>query len=164
MSIARRRTSRGALLLGLGGLLLLVPGAASVGLGCSTCKPTGGTAEGFEGGQVLGEDFYETSAPGERMLDFPSGKIYDIAHQLGRTPALVEVYVSFKEQLVPGDDPYDPYAPNNVSLAAGNQAVIEAWDDEIIRVRNDTCADYYLRVVAVSAGPGGQGGQGGAAP
>jgi len=38
--------------------------------------------------------------------------------------------------------------PNNVSPSAGNQAVIERQNAEDVQIRNDTCAEFYLRVVA----------------
>ena len=35
---------------------------------------------------------------------------------------------------------------------SGNEAMFEVRDDETLIVRNDTCADFYLRVVATTFG------------
>jgi len=88
---------------------------------------------------------YVTSAWEGPYLHFPGGRRYQLEHQLGKTPALVQTYLAFSE---------NPLPSGNASESAGNQAVIERVDDEIVQVRNDTCAEFYLRVVAMT-GPGG---------
>lgn len=83
------------------------------------------------------------------MLHFPQGRTYDLVHGLGYTPTDVNIFLSFRERLTESGDKDDKTEPNNVAQSAGNQAVIELWNDEVIRVRNDTCAEFYLRAVVV---------------
>jgi hypothetical protein len=91
---------------------------------------------------------YQSGAVHGEMLFFPEGRRYDFYHGLGVVPVTVHPYLSFKEKLEANGDPDDKTKPNNVSPSAGNQVVIEVQNDEIIRVRNDTFAEFYLRVVA----------------
>jgi len=105
---------------------------------------------------------YETGAPGEPLLPFHAGQTYDLVHGLGVTPTSVQGYVSFAEQLTEDGDPLDLDHPNNVAETAGNQLVIERWDDEIVRVRNDTCGEFYLRVVLTADADASSIGQAGA--
>jgi hypothetical protein len=95
--------------------------------------------------------YYETAPLDGEWLHFPAGRRFDLRHNL-RGPALVKSYVSFKPRLV--DDEKDSTEdPNNYSEGAGNQVVFEPVDDpQIIRVRNDTCSESYLRIVAITAG------------
>jgi hypothetical protein len=132
-------------------------GLAAVGLagigqaGCSPCNFRGQEPERFEGGRVLASGTtYETGAMDELLLPFPAGQTYDLVHGLGVTPTSIQGYVSFAPQLTEDGDPLDLNQPNNLAETAGNQLVIERWDDEIVRVRNDTCAPFYLRVVLVA--------------
>jgi hypothetical protein len=115
----------------------------------SPCSVSGRTPIVFTDG-VVNESrtiYQSTSVDGE-LLHFPEGRTYDFVHGLGSRPIGFDVYLSFRERLDPDGDPSDETEPNNLSLAAGNQAVIEEWNDEIIRVRNDTCAEVYIRFVA----------------
>lgn len=92
------------------------------------------------------------------MLHFPSGRTYDLEHHLGVCPSAILPYISFVPRPITGEA---PSRVDNIALAAGNEALIEWCDDEIIRLRNDTCAEFFLRVVAIAA-VGGDGGAGGA--
>ncbi len=134
-------------------------------LGCSDCSVSGQDPIRYDGGQTnKSRTLYQSSLAGEAYLHFPQGRVYQFHHGLGRAPADVNIFVSFKEQLEKGADPNDKTEPNNVGLAAGNQAVIEVWDEEMIQIRNDTCENnFYVRVVAlanpdepVSGGAGGK--------
>ena len=93
---------------------------------------------------------YQSGEVDEEMLHFPQGRIYDFEHGLGARPVSVDIFLSFSEQLTESGDTDNKTRPNNVAPSAGNQAVIELWDEEIIRVRNDTCAEFYLRIVATA--------------
>ncbi len=118
-------------------------------LGCEPCRTHGLEPEEYAEGIVSARGtVYETSHPSEELLPFPSGQTYDLLHGLGTTPTSVHGYLSFVPRLTESGDPYDRQTPNNLAEAAGNQMVIERWDDEVIRIRNDTCADFYVRVVA----------------
>jgi len=144
--------------------LLLAAGLTLSQAGCSPCQIRGQESERFEGGRVLPSGTtYETGGPTEPLLPFPGGKTYDLVHGLGVVPTSVQGYVSFASQLTEDGDPLDIDRPNNIAETAGNQLVIERWDEEIVRVRNDTCGEFYLRVVlvadgAVSSGLAGAGG------
>jgi hypothetical protein len=67
-------------------------------------------------------------------------------HHLGQTPANVSVFLSFKEFPGPGNN--SDKEPGNASQAAGNETVIERVDAHNIQVKNDSCSEFYLRVVA----------------
>jgi hypothetical protein len=103
----------------------------------STIAYRGGTANG---------DTYESSSWDGPWLDFPGGRRYVLAHHLGRVPSSVTTYLSFKEYPGPFGDA--DAQPGNVSQGAGNASLIELVDAQNIMVRNDTCSDYHLRVVA----------------
>jgi len=96
----------------------------------------------FEGGSVNASGtVYETSDWTGPLLHFPAGRRYLLdVHGLRSRPELVNTYVAFEER------------PDNLSESAGNQVVIEAVDTEVVVVRNDTCAEFFLRVVAMAFG------------
>jgi hypothetical protein len=118
-------------------------------LGCSNCPPAR-PPERFKGGYVHTDGFYETSQVRAEMLPFPAGSAYEIEHQLGLTPVSVLPYISFVAR------PYE--SGDDVTLASGNLTLIEGWDERVIVVRNDTCSDFYIRVVAEAPSRGGLGG------
>jgi hypothetical protein len=135
--------------------LALFPGALVGGtLGCSNCPPPK-PIDDFRGGHVYPSGYYETNTLREEMLPFPAGGAYRIEHHLGRLPLLVMPYLSFvaRPDLETQED-----GVGNFTLASGNLALIEHADEEVVVVRNDTCADFYLRVVVETDGLGGQGG------
>lgn len=146
--------------------LFFVGGSAST-MACSPCSVHGQAAIEFLGGETNeSRTVYQTGEPQGEMLYFPEGRRYDLVHGLGVTPASVDLYVSFRRELTDPNEASDKTEPNNVSPSAGNQAVIEVWNDRIIRVRNDTCAEFYLRAVATAdpdevAALGGAGGASG---
>ena len=84
------------------------------------------------------------------MLHFPQGRIYRIEHGLGTSPVTVDIFLSFCEQPLSEGCGTDSTQPSNVAPTAGNQALIEVWDEEVLEIRNDTCAEFYLRVVALA--------------
>ncbi|MCC6904167.1 MAG: hypothetical protein IT377_34685 [Polyangiaceae bacterium] len=121
---------------GLAGLL-----ATSVAPACSApCETADSDPVRFEGGALTADGAtYSTSPWDGPYLHFPAGRRFQIEHQLGVTPPVVLTYVAFDEH---------PFAGSNASESAGNQTVIERVDDEIVQVRNDTCSEFWLRVVA----------------
>lgn len=124
--------------------LLLAAVASSVVFGCSPpCETSDTEAVTYDGGTTA-NGVYESSAIDGQYLHFPGGRRYALRHGLGTKPQLVDVYVAFEEY---------PLKQNNISPAAGNQAVIEVVDTEIVQLRNDTCDDLYLRVVASGSSP-----------
>lgn len=135
-------------------------------LGCSACKTHGQEALEYTDGNVdESGTVYESTVVDEDMLHFPPGRVYDLVHGLGVRPASVQGYVSFRRRLSEDGDPAHETRPNNVSESSGNSMVIERWNQEVIRIRNDTCAEFYVRVVALAPGAApstsGLGGAGG---
>jgi hypothetical protein len=137
-------------------------------LGCSDCSVYGQDPVVYDGGDTnASRTIFQSSAVEAPLLHFPQGRVYEFHHGLGATPVTVDIFVSFCEQLQSCSKTSDKEKPNNVALSAGNQSLIEAWDDEIIRIRNDTCENnFYVRVVALAdpdqvEAAGGQGGDDG---
>lgn len=149
----------------LGAVLLLVPGA---GVACNTSCDDGDGPNAppvvYEGGTSdPAEGYYESDAWDGGYLRFPPQRTYDLHHGLGRRPGAVMSYVGFDAS------PLGATGNGNVSEAAGNEVIIEWVDDQVIRVRNDTCETLYLRVVAFApnapdAPDSGDAGAAGSAP
>jgi hypothetical protein len=130
--------SRGALLAAALGALLE--------LGCETsCDLGEGEPVRFAGGELIGSA-YQTSDVDGPFLYFPPDRRLDIVHGLATRDLDVQVYLAFEER--GGDDRRLKAAP-----AAGSQAVIEFVDAERVRVHNDTCAEFYLRLTATARAP-----------
>ncbi|HEY6723858.1 MAG TPA: hypothetical protein VI197_07495 [Polyangiaceae bacterium] len=125
--------------------------------GCGTCDTGGQQPIEYNGGTnnlVEGESppesrVYETSPPFGEYLHFPAGRRFDLMHELGVAPHSVQGFLSFER--VPGEGSGDDNT-GNFAPAAGNQLVTECIDEERVRVRNDTCAETYLRVVLLADG------------
>lgn len=123
--------------------LIALSSVAALVLGCAQdCEQSDDTPVEYRGGSVSG-NFYETSPWDGGFLHFPAGRSYRIFHQLGSRPIDVNTYLSFAESALG--------TGHNVSESAGNQAVIDAVTDEHVEVRNDTCAEFWLRVTAQAA-------------
>jgi hypothetical protein len=123
--------------------LVVVFGAAAPGLGCNaSCdtSPDDNPPQVFAGGVASGTGptaVYESSPPDNSILAFPAGKQYFLVHHLGFVPAFVQVEFGFDTN---GDD---------FSPCSGNTCVIPCVNSEIIWLRNDTCADFLVRVSAM---------------
>lgn len=118
--------------------------------GCGTCDTGGQQPIEFKGGKPFpAEGFYETSDAFGEYLHFPGGRRFDLIHELGVAPHSVQGFLSFER--VPGEGSGDDNT-GNFAAAAGNQLVTECMDEERVRVRNDTCAETYLRVVLLADG------------
>jgi len=85
---------------------------------------------------------FETSAAEGPLLPFEGGTMLRIRHGLGLKPKIVQVTLSFTER------PLEAYK-GGYSQAAGNQAIVLRNDEEEVAVKNDSCANYYIRVVVV---------------
>ena len=146
-------------------------GTALVLFGCeSTCpRETEAVPTPYEAGNTnAAGTLYETNAWDEHFVDFPAGRRLALRHGLGDVPVEIRSYVAFKADPFPEDET----KPGFVAESAGNQVLLERVDDEVIRVRNDTCEHFYLRLVAstdsvtATDGAGGsgtnEGGAGGA--
>lgn len=98
------------------------------------------------------------SAPDNALDPFPAKTKLRFIHELGVTPLFVKIYLSF-DHFGTGTKK-DPAGSNAES--AGNQALIDCKDAHVIEVRNDTCQDFFIQVVAAEAaltqnGAGGAG-------
>ncbi len=125
------------------GLLLLSVASLSA-LACSSTCDTGGSSQDtvlFSGGHTdPTRTHYETNGFDEPFLVFPPGRRYEFPHGLARVPTQLGIFLAFQAEPLKNNGSF--------SLAAGNQALIEAVDANLIRIRNDTCADFYVRVDA----------------
>jgi hypothetical protein len=127
---------------------------ASASVGCSPPCQTADTdpVRVSEGNVDDSGTFYESAPWGGPYLYFPGGRRYQLEHHLKRTPTLVNTYLSFDQ------------SGGSSAESAGSQTVIDSVDDEIIQIRNDTCAEFWLRVTAIAPpGPVSDAGVGDAA-
>jgi hypothetical protein len=81
-----------------------------------------------------------TSASNGELLYFPGGMRYSLVHHLPARPQWVLSYLSFDE--------HGTLDGGGLAQAAGNQVVIQGIDDNAIRLANDSCVEYWLRVTA----------------
>lgn len=125
------------LLLGFTALSLGITGAT----GCfdaATCdrSPEANPPQRYTGGTTVG-GVYQSSPWTTNYLDFPGGKRYDFVHGLGAVPAEVKVYYAF------GPDP----GTGGVTECGSNTCIFMP-DDQVIHLRNDTCTEFWIRVLA----------------
>jgi hypothetical protein len=121
---------------------------ALAGVGCSpACDPDDETnpPERYEGGTTV-NGYYFSSSAHEHLLHLPGGKRYDVFHGLGFEPIQVQLYWSFAETGVGTDAQGSD--KSSLALAAGNSALIQLKNEAYIRVKNDSCAEFWLLVVA----------------
>ncbi len=99
-------------------------------------------------GRLVSADTWESNGIEDRWLDYaPQRTIAIPLKQLGnRWPTSVLVYVSGHPRPV-GEEPQHSFA-----LATGNLSTLQWVSKNSIDVRNDTCAQYYTRVV-ISVAP-----------
>ena len=79
---------------------------------------------------------WTSAVAGCGYLEYDGETTYRIAHTLGRVPRSVDLYVSFSA------------AGDSVAPPAGDMARIQEVSDTHIEVRNQTEAQFFLRVVA----------------
>jgi hypothetical protein len=132
---------RGPLL--LAGLWAAVTGGLALVAGCYGHNCDGDTVffgRGANEGHLLDANTWESNAMEAPWLPFPHQRLYDIdLAMLGdRTPAIVIPYVSANQN------------PDNFTVGSGNLTEILAATHAHVSIKNDTCADYYLRVVVVA--------------
>ncbi len=111
--------------------------------GSSCPREAEDTPKRFTGGTTSSDRlYYQTNAWDEPFVDFPAGRRWALVHGLKETPIELKSYVAFKAKPLPED------GKGFVAETAGNQVLIEGVDEETIRVRNDTCEHFYLRLMA----------------
>lgn len=114
---------------------------------CSSdaCQRSGQEPQIYEEGRTTSDEtFYETSGFDGTFLFFPSGRTYKLPHGLRSTPTDVGIYLAFV--------PNPREAGSLIAPSAGNQGGIQAVDDRFVTVRNDSCAEFFVRVTATAAG------------
>jgi hypothetical protein len=117
------------------------------------------TPKRYENGTTSADGtFYETNGWKDAFVNFPAGRRLALVHGLRDVPIELRSYLAFDAH------PFPKSGEGFVAESAGNQVLIEDVTDEFIRVRNDTCENFYLRMVASTAPGDGAGGAGGAAP
>jgi hypothetical protein len=84
---------------------------------------------------------YMSSPWSGELLYFPGGMRYALEHKLGAAPRWINSYLSFDREGT---------GKSSLAQAAGNQVVIVDVDDTTVKLANDSCADYWLLVVAGS--------------
>jgi len=133
----RRVASFGALWAVVTGAVLLAPGC--YGRNCEGSVEVFGADAGQ--GIMLDEDTWASSKLDERWLAFPSQRyyIFDIRALGGRTPEVVIPYLS--------GSPEPTKNGGNFTIGAGNLAELFSVSPNRVDVKNDTCSDYYLRLV-----------------
>ena len=123
------------------GLMLLV-----VGCGDDSC-PTADRTRTVTTGTTDLETLTYASAPWDGPLDeFPGQSTVSFEHNLGVAPDLVSTYVAFEKTGTGTSD---------VTENAGDQGEIVCVDENVILVRNGTCARFFIRVVAARLGDTG---------
>ena len=136
----------------LGWLSLVALGAAALSSACneSGCdtSPESNPPADFRGGELVttksGAQLYRTSTADGAHLNFSAGAQFRVHHQLGGVPQTVQIWVSFSA---------DGTKDGNEAIPSGNMAEIICVNEEYIHVRNDSCGEYWLRVVASDPAP-----------
>jgi hypothetical protein len=74
-------------------------------------------------------------------VDFPPGISVRFEHNLGETPRLWHAYVATQRE---GDG-------SNLVLASGSEAELIDIDDEAVTIKNATCVDFFVVLVAMTS-------------
>lgn len=90
--------------------------------------------------------WYMSSPWSGLLLSFPGGKRYDLVHDLGCVPRDVSCFESFSE---------NGTSTGSIAPAAGNMCLIQSVDSHKIRIKNDSCSDYFVMVTAPDCRDGG---------
>ncbi len=120
------------------GAVALVPGC--YGRNCEGETAAYGRVPGE--GRMVAPDAWESNPIDGKWLPFPRQRswVFEMRDLGQRTPYLPEVFISGNE---------NPSAENgNFTLAGGNLAEVSSVGPGRMTVKNDTCADYFVRVVA----------------
>lgn len=122
------------------GVIFAMPGC--YGRNCEGEYTTYGIDAGQ--GELISDDMWESSPTVGEWIHFPRqrGYAFDIRALGGRTPAAHHVYLSAASRPnVPGP------SQGNQTTGAGNIALVQNIGPNRIDVVNDTCSDFYMRLV-----------------
>jgi hypothetical protein len=86
------------------------------------------------------ERVYQTSTADGPFIPFEGATLLHLRHGLGITPHHIAIYLSFSERPLQSGG-------GGFSQAAGNQATIQRVTADEVAIKNDSCANYYARVV-----------------
>ncbi len=86
------------------------------------------------------ERVYQSSSAEGPFLPFEGATLLHIRHGLGVVPHQIAIYLSFADRPLSSGG-------GGFSQAAGNQATIQRVNAEEVAIKNDSCANYYVRVV-----------------
>jgi hypothetical protein len=110
-------------------------------LACSDCEVHGDPVLKYNHGKTS-EGYYESSGWNDEWVYFPQGRTYQFVHDLGTEKYVVTLYLAFHPR------PLENKAGSSES--SGNMGTIEIVTPEYFQVRNDTCAEMYIRAVAIT--------------
>ncbi len=135
-SLRGRTIALGALWLTVSGGALAAP--ACYPRNCDSGVETFGTKPGE--GQMVTEDVWESTGQQDHWLWFPGQRtwVFDVSALGNRTPYETTVYMSAQEE---------PNRTGNHTEAGGNIALLSAVGPNRVNVTNDSCSDFYLRLV-----------------
>lgn len=109
---------------------------------CDT-SDDGNPPDAYKGGTTTEEGLYYSSPWNSGWLHFPGGKRYDLVHNLGFEPQEIGIFLSFSENGLGNDGQGATIAPS-----AGNSSLVQLIDAEKIRIKNDTCSEFWVRLTA----------------
>lgn len=128
---------------------ILALGSALFGAGASGCSalncdrnPDEPPVRVTEG--TVKHGAYQSAPWNGPFLDFPPGRTYRFVHGLGGVPRTLQAYLAFR----PMCGPEAHGQGGELAPGAGNQTTISQVTAEYVDVRNDTCSDVCLMLVA----------------
>lgn len=162
MRLPSIRTWRRALGWGsLSTMLILISSFAFVGqTGCYGDQCIGDIQEYGDAthGELTSPDTWESNPPNSGWLNFSHKRTFNV-HLYGLEGRDIQQVLPY---ISPDSVPKSDYGQSQYTLASGNLAEIQNLGTNIpgipptVRILNDTCADYYLRllVIATPKAPG----------
>lgn len=94
-------------------------------------------------GTVEGNIYQSSSWDPSEWVDFPPGLSVRFEHGLGKEPRSWQAYVATSRE---GDG-------SSLVLASGSEAELVAIDSEAVTIKNATCVDFFVVLVAMTSAP-----------
>jgi hypothetical protein len=110
------------------------------GCGSYPCAPVERFSDRGTRHEGVDELVWESAPPSGPFAPFDGATTFHFLHGLGVTPTRTEVEVSFTEWP-------EAKGGGGSSTATGNQATKLLQDERRVVIRNETCANYFVRVV-----------------
>jgi len=92
-------------------------------------------------GQLVDTHTWESTSPNGTWLPYPGERGYYLQLPVELSPDVYEVIVYISTSAHPGPD------GTQFTMAGGNLSVIKILSGAKVYVQNDTCGDYFVRVV-----------------